>query len=244
MAPPSKRLKRAKIALSASRVLNCNTPILTQDIHGFITTALSPAYWSQYSEAEKRKLIDLFPVAYRKYHTDGNGKLECPVTMEFLQSDTYVKAGMARFKRDVEAGCWEAKWQEQARTAMQERKEGKFDEYLKEHAEECFGEEDAGDGPEEDEEQSESDWEREHKKQTVGEQYAVEKLLRPSRDGFMIEVKWKGYEETTWESRARLLEDIPDMVIAMDAQATSSAQSRPIDFAGAAEHKPTDVTME
>ena len=153
MAPPSKRLKRAKVALSATRVLNCNTPILTQDIHSFITTALSPAYWSQYSEAEKRKLIDLFPVAYRKYHTDENGKLECPVTMEFLQSDPYVKAGMARFKRDVEAGCWEAKWQEQARTAIQERKEGKFDEYLKEHVEECFGEENAGDGPEEDEEQ-------------------------------------------------------------------------------------------
>jgi hypothetical protein len=33
-------------------------------------------------------------------------------------------------------------------------------------------------------------------------------------------------------------------VIAMDAQATSSAHSRPIDVAGAAEHKPTDVTME
>jgi hypothetical protein len=244
MAPPSKRPKRAKIALSATRVLNYNTPILTQDIHGFITTALSPAYWSQYSETEKRKLIDLFPIAYRKYHTDGNGKLECPVTLEFLQSDTYVKTGVARFKRDVEAGCWEPKWQEQAKMAMQERKEGKFDEYLKEHAEQCFGDEAAEDGPEANEEQSGSDWEREHRKKTTRQPYAVERLLRPSRDGSMIEVKWKGYEETTWEPRARLLEDIPDMVITLDAEAASSAHLRSIDVAGTADHKSTDVTTE
>jgi hypothetical protein len=227
MAPPSKRPKHAKIpkiTLSAPRVLNSNTPILSQDIHGFITTALSPAYWSQYSEEEKRKLIDLFPAVYRAYDVDADGKLECPVSIDFLQSDTCVKAGVARFKRDIEAGCWETKWQEQARKATQERKEGKFDEYLRDHAEECFGE-DSVEQAEEDASRSGSDWEREHpKKKELEEQYVVERLLRQSKDGSRIEVKWHGYEETTWESRTGLVEDLPDMVAAMEARQTGDRE--------------------
>ena len=221
MAPPSKRPKRTKVpklSISAPRVLNADTPILNRDIHGFITTALSPAFWSQYSEEEKRKLIDLFPAKYRHYDVDDNGSLKCPVSTDFIQTDSYVRAGVARFKRDVEAGCWEARWQVQARKAMEERKEGKFDEYLEDHAEECFGEETAGDAVEDDD-HSESDWEQEHgKKRNTKKEYVVEKLLRCSPDDSRIEVKWKGYEDTTWESRTRLLEDVPELVAAMDAQ--------------------------
>ena len=179
MALPPKRPQRAKfpkIAISAPRVLNSKSPILSQDIHGFLAAALGPEYWSQYSEAEKRKLIDLSPAAYQSYGVDGDGKLECPFSINFLQSDVYLKAGVARFKHNVEAGYWEAKWQEQARKAMQERREGKFDEYLADHAEDCFGE-DTGTPAEEDEGESGSDWEREHGRQKAKEEYAMEKVL-------------------------------------------------------------------
>lgn len=261
MAPPSKRTKQAKIpkaSLSASKVLNSNTPILSQDIHGFIIATLSPMYWCSYSEQEKRQLIDLFPAAYRSYNVDAQGKLECPVSTEFLQSDTYVKAGVARFKRDVEAGCWEMKWQEQARKAMQERNEGKFDEYLKEHAEDCFGE-DAEHQADEDEVQSGSDWEQEHKKKGQ-KRYVIERLLRQTSDGSRIEVKWHGYEATTWESRAVLLEDVPDMVAVMesgqrcDLQRTALLGAQSVEAQGnllvdsnrldVADHELKDVVMD
>ena len=242
MGDPLKRLKRAKFpqaAISAPRVLNANSPILTQDLHAFLTTALAPSVWSEYTEAEKRNLIDLLPAAYRNYNVNGaDGRLECPVSIAFLQSDAYVRAGVARFKRDVEAGCWEARWQEQARKARAERQEGEFDEFLKDRAEEWFGEDDGGDAAEgEDEEgQSGSDWERDRegglnqkqkqkqkqkqiqKEREVGEEFIVEKLLRQNVDGSRIEVKWRGYEETTWESRRVLLEDVPDMMNVLEAQ--------------------------
>jgi hypothetical protein len=224
MAPPSKRPKRSKtgkISLSPPQILGSNTPVIGQDIHGFVATALSPALWDGYAEAEKRSLIGLFPGAYRKYNVDADDRLQCPVSIEFLQSDTHLRAGVARFKRDVKDGYWEAKWQDQARKAMQERKEGKFDEYLRDHAEECFGEDAVDQAKNDDGGHSESDWEEAHgKKKEEGEmeECVVERLLRLSPDGTQVEVKWAGYGKTTWESRAGLLEDIPDMVAAMEAR--------------------------
>jgi hypothetical protein len=234
MAPPPKRPKRSKIpksSLSAARVLNANSPVFDQDIHGFITTTLSPVYWSQYTQEEKRRLIDLFPAGYRTYNVEAEGNLECPVSIDFLQSDTNVRASVAQFNRHLGNGCWEAKWQAQARKAMQERNEGRFDEYLREKVEEDFGETaedqveegegrsaEAEDPVEEDEERSESDWEQEHGTKEAEQTYVVERLLQQNEDGSRIEVKWCGYPETTWESRARLLEDVPEMVAALEAQ--------------------------
>lgn len=48
------------------------------------------------------------------------------------------------------------------------------------------------------------------------EEWVVEKLLRS--DGDQIEVKWKGYGETTWEPRDRLNEDVPEMVRAFETR--------------------------
>ena len=172
MTPPSKRPKRAKINLSLPRVLNHSSPILNQDIHGFIAIALSPVQWQQYSEAEKRKIIDLFPEAYQSYEKDATGSLLCPVSVDFLWNDRYVKAGVARFKRDLENGCWEEKWQRDARKAMQERKEGNFDDYVKEHAQEQFGGEDTvrrKGHANEDDMDSNSDWGRENGKKRAKE---------------------------------------------------------------------------
>jgi hypothetical protein len=227
--PPPKRPKRSKIpqsSISPARVLNANSPVIDQDIHGFLTTTLSPVYWPQYTEEEKRRLIDLFPAAYRNYNADADGNLECPVSIDFLQSDPTVKAGVAQFTRHLGNGCWEAKWQAQARKAMQERKEGKFDDYLSEKVEEDFGEA-AEDPVEEDEEPSESDWEQEHRPKEAQQTYVVERLLRQNEDGSRIEVKWHGYPETTWDSRARLLEDVPEMVTALEAQ-----ERRSLEWAG------------
>ena len=137
---PSKRAKRAKPALSPSQILKPTSPILNKDIHGFLSTCLSPVKWHEYSEDEKRRFIDLFPPAYRKYSLDTDGRLQCPVDVDFVKNDNYIKTAVASFKRDVESGFWDEKWQEQARKAMKERREGKFDGYLRDHTEELFGE--------------------------------------------------------------------------------------------------------
>lgn len=215
MAPPSKRQRRSKtaaISLSAHRVLESDTPVLDRDIHGFITAALGPNYWSQYSEEEKRMLIDLFPVAYRNYNVDLEGRLECPVSVEFLRSDSFVKAGLARFKRDVKDGYWGAKWQNQARKAMQERNQGRFDDYLKGHVEEYFGEE-LGDEAEEDEHCSvtESDWEQEHKKTIAEEEEHSKQQQRVRPNGAPTAGKWGDDASMGFQSGAELPEERPEM---------------------------------
>lgn len=80
------------------------------------------------------------PPQYRRYEVDGSGNLLCPISVEFVLDDPYVKAATFRFKKDVSEGFYEKGWQNQARKAMQERRDGKFDIYLQEHTEEIFGE--------------------------------------------------------------------------------------------------------
>lgn len=49
----------------------------------------------------------------------------------------------------------------------------------------------------------------------VHERLIVEKLLRKKNDqkgGVLFEVKWKGFDQRTWEPRASLLEDLPQIV--------------------------------
>ena len=50
------------------------------------------------------------------------------------------------------------------------------------------------------------------------DEYVVERLIRVKnfKGVQRILVKWKGYDETTWEPRAQLLEDVPEMVRAFD----------------------------
>ncbi len=54
-------------------------------------------------------------------------------------SDLFLKRGISKFKSDVEEGYYDLAWQTKARKAMQDRREGKFDDYLKQHVEEVFG---------------------------------------------------------------------------------------------------------
>lgn len=147
---------------------------------------------------------------------------------------------MARFKRDVEAGCWAEKWQREARQAMRERRDGKFDEFLREGVEEAFGveHESGGEGEGEYDSGSGSDWtrsnrkrqrqkkpnEKQHQQQQQSEEvseeevYHVENLIRRSSSGSRVEVKWAGYGTTTWEPRTSMMKDVPDMVVALDAE--------------------------
>jgi len=143
---------------SSSRILNSTSPLVTKDldIHAFLVTCISG--WRDnctYSEADRRAIIGSLPPAYRRYDVDDEGHLICPVSVDFMLEDPYVKAATGKFKRAVGAGLYERIWQNQARKAMQERREGGFDEFLHEQTEATFGEAamgfDEGDGEDEDE---------------------------------------------------------------------------------------------
>jgi hypothetical protein len=139
--PPAKGPKRSNGPWSSSRVLNSSSPIVRTDIHAFLVTAISG--WNvaseTYTEAEKRSLIDSLPLAYRKYELDDEGRLKCPLPTDFVLDDPYIKAATQRFKNDITDGYYEKTWQNQARRAMHDRRDGKFDAFLQEHVEATFG---------------------------------------------------------------------------------------------------------
>ena len=134
----SKKNKRPKRnSLTPSNALQRNSPILQEDIQSLLASAILE--WSSLTESKKRSLIDVFPIAYRIYDTDEAGKLKCPISGEFAANDSIIKRDVARFKRDIEAGFYLKKWQDEGRRAMIERAEGQFDDYIKQHAEDNFG---------------------------------------------------------------------------------------------------------
>ena len=65
-----------------------------------------------------------------------------PITPAFCSDDLYLKRAIARFKRDLKDGYYEKSWQDKAKKAHEERLEGKFDEYIRQHTEEMFAEDD------------------------------------------------------------------------------------------------------
>ncbi|EXJ80053.1 hypothetical protein A1O3_08339 [Capronia epimyces CBS 606.96] len=138
MAHPSTRLKRNTGPWSALRILNSTSPIITKDLHAFLVTCIS-GWNDRFNEDEKSAIINALPAKYRKYKVDESGNLFCPISVDFVLDDPYVKAAICRFKKDISEGCYEKGWQNQARKAMQERRDGKFDTYLQGHTEEMFG---------------------------------------------------------------------------------------------------------
>ncbi|OAP57848.1 hypothetical protein AYL99_08586 [Fonsecaea erecta] len=136
-----KRPKRNTGPWSSQRIFNSSSPIVGADVHGFLVTAVSgwTAAPDSYTETEKRSIIDSLPPRYRKYEVDDEGRLKCPLSVDFVLDDPYVRAAVHKFKRDVSEGFYEKSWQNQARKAMQERRDGKFDPYLQEQTEESFG---------------------------------------------------------------------------------------------------------
>lgn len=140
MPAPAKRPTRITGPWSSLRILNSSSPIITKDLHAFLVTCIS-GWNDSYSEAEKQAIIDSLPLAYRKSELDGHDRLICPVTIDFVLDDPYIKAAITKFKTDVSEGFYEKGWQNQAKSAMQERRDGKFDAHLKENMEATFGDE-------------------------------------------------------------------------------------------------------
>ncbi|KIW12076.1 hypothetical protein PV08_09350 [Exophiala spinifera] len=124
---------------STSRILNSSSPITDKDIHSFLVRAVSD--WStSYTEDEKRALIDALPPRLRVHDIDASsGTLVCPITPDFVLGDQHVKAAVPKFKQHVADGFYEKGWQNRARAAMRERREGRFDAYLQEQVEASFG---------------------------------------------------------------------------------------------------------
>lgn len=65
--------------------------------------------------------------------------MKCPISLDFVMTDPFLKRAVSKFKDDVSEGSYEEKWQRDAKKAMQERADGKFDEHLRQQVEEMFG---------------------------------------------------------------------------------------------------------
>lgn len=138
MPPLTKRPKRNTGPWSSLRILTSTSPLLAKDIHPFLVTCVSG--WSdKYNEEEKRAIIDSLPPKYRKYEAGADGRLICPISVEFVLDDPYIKTAVTKFQKDVSESCYEKGWQNQAKKAMQERQDGRFDGHLREDAEDTFG---------------------------------------------------------------------------------------------------------
>jgi len=143
-----------------------------------------------YSEAEKRTIIDSLPPSYRKYDLDNNGRLICPISVDFVLNDTHLKNAVAKFKKDVGEGFCEKAWQNQGRRAMQERRDGKFDAYLKESMEATFGEDghddmvvDTNDQAEDEAASSDGEWSEKKGKGKRKVHLQTTQVLRQKRKG-------------------------------------------------------------
>jgi hypothetical protein len=130
-----KRPKRGLLTLA--NAFQPKSPILKEDIQLLFATTISN--WSSMTEEKKQSLINVFPPTYRIYNTDEAGKLKCPISKEFAASDRIIKRDGARFKGEIEAGFYVKKWQEEGKRAMKERAEGRFNDYIRQHAEDSFG---------------------------------------------------------------------------------------------------------
>jgi hypothetical protein len=129
----------AKGSWATSKILTASSAITapSTDIYAFLITCMSG--FDSYSEAEKHAIIDVLPEPYRKYNLTAENKLECPLSLDFVMSDPFLKRAISKFKNDVSEGYYDPTWQSKARVAMQERRDGVFDEYLKRHVEKMFG---------------------------------------------------------------------------------------------------------
>lgn len=124
---------------ATSKILTPSSAIISQsvDVHAFLVTCISG--FDSYTEDEKRNIIESLPPSYRQFNFDAEGKLLCPISTDFVMSDPFLKRSISKFKNDVEEGYYDPAWQTKARKAMEERREGKFDDYLKQYVEELFG---------------------------------------------------------------------------------------------------------
>lgn len=127
--------------------------------------------WQTYTDEERARIIKCLPPSQKlKHDTSSNEESRggnllhsekphstdgpihpnvCPDIVDLIPldtskiaTDTYIKRAVARYQRDLGDGYYEKSWLDKASRAHQERMDGKFDDYLKQHAEDIF--EDSG----------------------------------------------------------------------------------------------------
>lgn len=142
-------------ALTTSRTFGPKSPIVNADIQLFLAKCMNTKQWERYTDAEQQSIIASLPLTRQsrfqkdspssqseQVQNDGLPRTP-PLSAEFCSNDLYLKRAVARFKRDLADGYYEKSWQEKAGKAHRERFQGEFDDYVRQHAEEMFPEEDA-----------------------------------------------------------------------------------------------------
>ncbi|EEP78687.1 predicted protein [Uncinocarpus reesii 1704] len=101
-----------------------------------------PRAWNCLEEEEKREILSLLPDTA---HPDPHGNPEDPdskippLPHEFLRYSIPWRDAVRQFQVDLQNGRYDPEWQRQARQAVKERAEGKFDNWKEEQFEQFWG---------------------------------------------------------------------------------------------------------
>jgi hypothetical protein len=121
-----------------ARIFTRTSAVTNADLQAFLLTCITG--WDDYTKDEQRAIIDTLPEGRRMHVVDPESdKFTCPLDAQFVASDDHLKRAITRFQEDVAEGSYAPSWQEKAIQATREREEGKFDEYIRQLAEEKFG---------------------------------------------------------------------------------------------------------
>lgn len=123
---------------TASKILTKSSGVANADIQAFLLTCVTG--WDSYDLEEQRGIINTLPADRRFFVLNPEtNKFTCPLAVDFVATDPHLKRATIRFKRDLDNGFYTQTWQRQSRQAMKDRAEGRFDDYLKQHIEDTFG---------------------------------------------------------------------------------------------------------
>lgn len=102
----------------------------------------NPKAWECLEEDEKRELLSLLPAHIHPNPdpdpNDPEAKIP-PLPESFLRYDNNWRAALRNFQYDLESGRYRPDWQRQAKQAVQERAQGKFDDFKEQEFEQFWG---------------------------------------------------------------------------------------------------------
>ncbi|PCH05173.1 Hypothetical protein PENO1_023930 [Penicillium occitanis (nom. inval.)] len=103
---------------------------------------LHPKAWECLEEDEKRELLSLLPAHIHPNPdpdpNDPEAKIP-PIPESFLRYETSWRTALRNFQSDLESGRYRPDWQRQAKEAVQERAQGKFDDFKEQEFEQFWG---------------------------------------------------------------------------------------------------------
>ena len=126
----------------ASRILTSKSSVTAKSVDSFLgLLIMATTGWDdKYDDEERRAIISAFPPKFQIYNVDPvSGKLQCPIDTGLVLDNPTLKQAVAKVRDEIKDGYHEVTWLNQAQKATQQRQSGVFDEYLKQHAEELFG---------------------------------------------------------------------------------------------------------